>query len=97
MVYSDFFTFVTVVVRFVLDKVLVAVVVTAVVGLVLCGSCLYMLSRPKLDIIFSDGVIGNITKKVRITAVSAIKQPQETRVILVDFFRLLKKPFPLLM
>ena len=56
-----------------------------------------MLSRPKLEISFSDGVIGNITKKVRITAVSAIKQPHETRVILVDFFRLLKKPFPLLM
>jgi hypothetical protein len=99
IVNSVLFTFVTVVVRFVFVAVtsFVAVVVTAEVGLVACGSCLYMLSRPKLEIIFSDGVIGNITKNVSITAVSAMKQPHDTRVILVDFFRLLKKPFPLLM
>ncbi|MBQ1464285.1 MAG: hypothetical protein IIZ18_05695, partial [Ruminococcus sp.] len=41
-------------------------------------------------IIFSDGVIGNITKKQRISAVIKTKLPQDMRVIFVDFLRLPK-------
>ena len=59
-------------------------------------SPLMIFSRPKLEMTFSEGVTGKNTKKVRIAAASAIKQQQDTTVILVDFFRLLKKPFPLL-
>ena len=96
--FPDVLEYVVVRVLFADFLAVVTVVVTdAVAGTeVLSVSCLYMLSRPRLEIIFSDGVIGNITKNNRIAAVSAMKQPHETRVILVDFFRLPKKPFPLL-
>ena len=45
-----------------------------------------------LVIIFSDGVIGNSIKNVRISNVITTKLPHESTVIFVDFLRLLKKP-----
>ena len=44
-------------------------------------------SRHILEMIFSDGVIGNQIKNSRITNVISTKQPHDRRVIFVDFFR----------
>lgn len=52
-------------------------------------------SRPIFEMIFSDGVIGNMIKNTRIRNVISTKQPHDRRVIFVDFFRSLKKPMTL--
>lgn len=44
-------------------------------------------SRPILAMIFSDGVIGNITKKMSISKVRTIKLAHDTSVTLVDLLR----------
>ena len=53
-------------------------------------SCLETLSRPRALRTLSEGVIGNIIKKQSMINVSAIKQPQDMIVILVDFLRFTK-------
>ena len=69
----------------------IAVVVTAVVVISVDWLlCLEMFSRPKPAITFSDGVIGFMTKKRRITIVNPTNIPHDITVILVDFFNLLK-------